>query len=159
MSQTQIAKIYGYGPATGYASYNDKYEPNTNVRSHYPTVSAIESGAAGQFATSKGMEDSQPCMRCFGMREPSFNTVIYGDTRKGYLPAGSYNFTQEGTVVDTLHGNGFPMQKESLLARTSGPIFGATMGSCVPRSSQSSKLNYAGDFSPIPSSKSRGCYL
>lgn len=159
MSQTQIAKIYGYGPATGYATYGGGYEPGVHARAHYPTASAIESGAANQFATSEGMEDSQPCMRCYDMREPSFNTVIYGDTRKGFLPAGSYNFTQEGTVVDTLHGNGFPMQKGSLLARTTGPVVGATMGSCVNRAVQSSKLNYAGDFNPIPSSKARGCYL
>jgi hypothetical protein len=159
MSQTQTAKIYGYGPATGYASYSENYDPSMNARARYPTASAVESDAESQFATSDNMENSQPCMRCFGMREPSFNTVIYGDTRKGYLPAGSYNFTQEGTVVDMLHGNGFPMQKGSLLARTTGPSFGITMGACVPRSSQSSKLNYAGDFNPIPSSKSRGCYL
>ena len=159
MSQTQTAKIYGYGPSTGYTSYSGKYDPGMDFRARYPTASAIESETAGQNATSDGTGNPQSCMRCFGMREPSFNTVIYGDTRKGYLPAGSYNFTQEGTVVDMLHGNGFPMQKGSLLARTTGPVFGATMGACVPRSSQSSKLNYAGDFNPIPSSKARGCHL
>ena len=149
-----VARIYGYGPATGYASYNGSYGPAVHDRTHYPTAAT-----ADQYATAEGMEDSRPCMRCFDMREPSFNTVIYGDTRKGFLPAGSYNFTQEGTVVDVLNTNGFPLAKGSLLARTNGPLVGATMGSCVARASQSSVLNYAGDFNPIPSAKARGCYL
>ena len=67
------------------------------------------------------------CMNCFDMREPSFNTVIYGDQRKGFLPAGSYGFTQEGTVVDLLRANGFPLQKGALVARTNGPIVGLSL--------------------------------
>lgn len=154
MSQP-VARIYGYGPSTGYASFSGNYGRSTvHHQTHYPT-----DATDGQLATAEGMEDSQPCMRCFDMREPSLNTVVYGDQRKGFLPAGSYNFTQEGTVVDMLHSNGFPLQKGSLLARTTGPIVGVTMSSCVARAVQSSKLNYAGDFNPIPSSKSRGCYV
>lgn len=153
-STQPVARIYGYGPSTGYASYNGSYGPSVHDSAHYASTSTED-----KFVSAEGMEDSRPCMRCFGMREPSFNTVIYGDTRKGFLPAGSYGFTQEGTVVDLLHSNGFPLQKGSLLARTTGPIIGATMGSCVSRSVQSSILNYAGDFNPIPSSKARGCYI
>ena len=179
-----VARIYGYGPSTGYASFSGNYGPaaacgastgghapagsedvmglrpvvGSNFSIHPPTHHPTDA-TAGQFASAEGMEDSRPCMHCFGMREPSFNTVIYGDTRKGFLPAGSYGFSQEGTVVDMLHSNGFPLQKGALLARTTGPIVGVTMGSCVSRASQSSILNYAGDFNPIPSSKARGCYI
>jgi len=181
MSQP-VARIYGYGPSTGYASFSGNYGPaaggastgGASTGGHAPAGSEDVMGlrpvvgsnssihptsaTAGQFASAEGMEDSRPCMRCFDMREPSFNTVIYGDTRKGFLPAGSYGFSQEGTVVDLLHSNGFPLQKGSLLARTTGPIVGVTMSSCVTRASQSSILNYAGSFNPIPSSKARGCY-
>lgn len=93
---------------------------------------------------------------CYDQREPSFNTVVYGDTIKGYLPAGSYDFTREGTVVSSC--NGKPIPPDSLWARTNGPIYGATMGSCVPRSVQSSRLNYAGWFNPLSSSLARKCY-
>lgn len=99
------------------------------------------------------------CMSCYDMREPSYNTIIYGDQRKGFLPGGSYGFNQEGTVVDLLRANGFPLQKGALVARTKGPDVGATMGSCVPRAVQSGTLNFAGSFNPIPSLRSRGCYL
>ena len=128
-----VARVYGYGMSTGYATAN------------------------GTYATPTGISNSTPCMQCFDAREPSMTTVIYGDTRKGYLPAGSYYFTQEGAVVDA--NTGFPMSPNSLFATCSGPIYGATMGSCVARASQSSILNYTGSFNPIPSSHSRGCYV
>lgn len=132
-SPKPIARIYGYGSSSGYTSNN------------------------GNYVTPSGIVDSRPCMHCFDYREPGMTTVIYGDVRKGFLPAGSYQFTQEGTVVD--EKSGFPMTKGNLLARTHGPIMGATMGSCTPYAVQSSKLNFAGSFSPIPSPQSRGCYV
>ena len=97
------------------------------------------------------------CLQCPDHRIPSLNTVIYGDTRKGYLPAGSYGFTQEGAVINAT--TGLPLGKNDLLARTQGPIYGATMGSCVPRASQSRLLDRTGWFSPVPSPLSRGCYI
>jgi hypothetical protein len=93
---------------------------------------------------------------CYDHREPSYNTVVYGDTLKGFLPAGSYDFTREGTVVSTCTGR--PLPEGSLWARTDGPIVGVTMGACVPRAVQSSQLNKAGWFNPIPSSLARKCY-
>jgi hypothetical protein len=130
MAQPNKGKLYGAGPLV-----NENALP-------------LASDSAGSL-----------CMSCFDMREPSFNTIIYGDQRKGFLPAGSYGFTQEGTVVDLIRANGFPLQKGDLLARTKGPDVGATMGACVPRAVQSGLLNFAGTFNPIPSARSRGCYL
>ena len=128
-------RIYGYGASTGYATANDTYDMNS---SQSPT-------------------ENRPCMSCFDTREPSMTTILYGDSRRGYLPAGSYNFTQEGAVVDV--STGFPLRKDSLFATCSGPQYGATMGSCVPRAVQSIVLNQSGGFNPIPSPQSRGCYL
>ena len=130
-----VGRIYGYGMSSGFTYPSGRFD-----------ITSIGDGG-----------DPQSCMKCFTFQEPSMTTVIYGDTRKGYLPAGSYNFTQEGTVVDSQ--TGFPMDKDSLFARTTGPIYGATMGSCVPRAVQSSQLNLAGTFSPIPGPNSRGCYI
>jgi hypothetical protein len=138
MSANQLSnssgKIYGYGASTGYAT----------AKGNYSTV-------------ANSTQINQSCMSCFDTREPSMTTILYGDSRRGFLPAGSYNFTQEGAVVDV--NNGFPLSKDSLFAQCSGPIYGATMGSCVPRSVQSKVLNQSGGFNPIPSSQSRGCYI
>ena len=95
---------------------------------------------------------------CYDHREPSYNTVIYGDTIKGFLPAGSYDFTENGTVINSCNGEVVP--KNSLFARTAGPIMGITMGSCVPRGSQSAVLNFnSGLFNALPSTLARKCFV
>lgn len=120
-------------------------------------IAGLYNGSIPKGAIIAVSPDASPCMKCFDFREPNFNTVIYGDTRKGFLPAGSYNFTQEGRVVNAI--SGMPLDKNSLFARTDGPIMGPTMGACVSRAVQSPILNHAGSFNPIPSAKSRGCYV
>lgn len=131
-----MGHLYGHGPFTSARAYRN-----------------------GPSGTGEGAGDPLPqaCLQCPDHREPSLNTVIYGDTRKGYLPAGTYGFTQEGAVVDSITGR--MLGPNALLARTQGPRYGATMGACVPRAVQSSLMNQAGWFSPIPSTLSRGCYL
>jgi len=104
--------------------------------------------------SSKQEESYKTC--CWDHREPAFNTVVYGDTIKGFLPAGSYNFTSEGRVTSSCTGE--PLTESALYARTAGPKFGVTMGACVPTGSQSGILNYTGLFNPLQSTLSRRCY-
>lgn len=94
---------------------------------------------------------------CYDVRMPSYNTVIYGDSRKGFLPAGSWNFTREGTVINAC--NGVPLSHDSLYARTNGPIYGVTMSSCVNRASESKLMNLVGQFNVLPSTMARKCFL
>lgn len=94
---------------------------------------------------------------CYDHREPIYNTIIYGDTEKGVLPAGTYGFTSEGRVINSCTGQ--PIPPNSLYARLDGPIYGVTMGGCVPVGSQSSVINYTGLFNPLPSSLARKCFL
>lgn len=107
-----------------------------------------------------GPMDNEPysCDTCYDFREPSYQTVQYGDgSIKGFLPAGAYNFLQNGAVVSSCTGELIPTP--SLYARTNGPIIGATIGSCSARASQSSILNKAGAFNPLPSTLARKCFL
>lgn len=93
---------------------------------------------------------------CYDQREPNYNTVIYPDTVRGFLPAGAYGFTENGTVVSSCTGT--PIPTNSLYTRTSGPILGATVGACVPRAVQSYTLNQAGLFNVLPSTMARKCF-
>lgn len=99
---------------------------------------------------------------CFDTRFPNENTVIYGTSNgysniQGFLPAGSYGFTDNGYVVNSC--SGIPIPVNSLFSRTSGPIYGATMGSCVARGVTSSILDFhSGEFSPLPSTLARKCF-
>ena len=94
-------------------------------------------------------------------RTPNLNTVVYG-TGNGYsnisgvLESSNYGFTDNGYVVNSC--SGLPVPNNSLFARIEGPIYGATIGNCVSRGSQSKILNYAGDFSPLPSTMARKCF-
>ena len=133
MTTKHKSRIYGYGASTGYAS------------------------STGAYNSASGVNHDKSCMSCFDVREPSMTTVLYGDSHRGYLPAGSYNFTQEGAVVDV--NTGFPLSTNSLFANCSGSIYGATMGSCVPRAVQSRVINQSGNFNYIPSPQSRGCFV
>ena len=93
---------------------------------------------------------------CFDQREPNYNTVIYPDTMQGFLPAGAYGFTENGTVISSCTGT--PIPQNSLYARTNGPILGATVGACVPHAVQSYTLNKAGLFNVLPSTLARKCF-
>ena len=97
---------------------------------------------------------SQHC--CYDQREPSYNTVIYPGTVQGFLPAGSYGFTANGSVISSCTGT--PIPTNSLYARTAGPIIGATMGSCVPRAVSSSIIDKTGLFNVLPSTMARKCF-
>lgn len=96
-------------------------------------------------------------MCCYDFRTPEYNTVLYGDNRKGVLPAGAWEFKENGTVINSC--NGLPMDNNSLFARTSGPIYGVTMGACTTVPIQSIVLNQAGSFSPLPSTMARKCFV
>lgn len=116
----------------------------------------VVSQASRDYIISTPSTPQQNQCGCYDQRFPSYNTVIYGDTIKGFLPAGSYDFTQEGTVVSSC--NGRPLPQGSLFARTNGPIYGPTLGACVPRSVQSGLLDKAGWFNPLPSTLNRKCF-
>jgi len=98
--------------------------------------------------------------QCFDHRYPSYNSSTSCPyTRQGILPGGSYMFTKEGAVYNYCTGQ--PIPQGALFARTSGPIYGATMGSCVPRAVQSNTLETAGSYTPygIMGAQPRVCYL
>lgn len=137
--------VYGAGPFT--------HLPGSKL----PRGQAVLTAAAVDPDPLPPGDGSSSCMQCFDHRVPSMTTVVRGDTRKGYLPAGSYGFTQEGAVVDLT--TGAPHKATALNVRVTGPVYGATMGSAVPRASQSYLNNLAGFFNPLPSAQSRGCYV
>jgi len=93
---------------------------------------------------------------CFDHRFPNENTIIYPDTIQGFLPAGAYGFTENGSVISSCTGTPIPLN--SLFTRTDGPIMGATLGACFPHATQSSILNQAGLFNVLPSTLARRCF-
>ena len=98
---------------------------------------------------------------CYDHRYPSYNTVSPDPfARQGFLPAGAYSMTKNGSVFD------YCTQREynpaDLYIRTAGPKMGVTMGSCLPRAVQSSVNDTAGSFTPfgvMGGAPIRGCYL
>jgi hypothetical protein len=106
------------------------------------------------------------CQACFDHRYPSYNTInldnVAGQTlpsRRGYLPAGSYQFSKEGAVFDYCNGN--TLQGPVKFFTTGGPRYGVTMGACVPRAVQSSLIDKTGGFTTysVFGAPTRGCYL
>jgi hypothetical protein len=99
--------------------------------------------------------------QCFDHRYPSYQSVSPCPyTQRGFLPAGSYAMTQEGAVYNYCKGTVMP--KDALYVKTCGPKMGATMGSCIPRASDSSRLLMnTGSFTPygVMGYNPRGCYL
>ena len=93
---------------------------------------------------------------CFDQRFPNENTVLYPDTMQGFLPAGAYAFTENGSVISSCTGT--PIPTNSLYTRTDGPIIGATLGSCFPHAAQSHILDRAGIFNVLPSTLARKCF-
>lgn len=134
-----------------------KFGPNPTFKStssSLPSQSTITSNS-----NTNTNNNTTNCM-CFDARTPSFDTVIYGQGGgvRGFLPAASYDFSREGVVTNSCTGK--PIPPHDLFARTNGPIFGVTMGSCVPRASQSHILDFnSGLFNALPSTNSRKCFL
>lgn len=91
----------------------------------------------------------------FDHRFPSYNTFATSfktknnnhNNLRGFLPADSYMFTKEGIVRNYCQKR--QIHHDELVVNTGGPIYGVTMGACLPRASQSSVLDFTGYFKPF----------
>lgn len=84
---------------------------------------------------------------CPDHRLPSYFTFSScPQTRQGFLPAGAYGFSREGSVWDDCDHK--YESGDQLIFKVNGPKYGPTMGSCFPRGTFSNVNNYAATFTP-----------